>query len=159
MIWCCHKGKYRKAAEGRLTEAKAKKIPLFGKYYIGMPVVDYMIFASDDNLTWNKDFDFDKYRLDDYFLEEDIKPETWRTDWTIKMLQFCKTDRRNLLGIDADQTIGLGQCMRKHLGKPNGELIKAVYDKDDGNIKYDDAEHGLRIALNFKSGRLYINKL
>lgn len=126
------------------------------KFYIGMPVIDYVMISLEDKQEWAKQpgavIDWLDYRAD---MKTDISGQDWRTAWKIKDLSFDPKSRHKYFKVKGTRE-GLLEFAKKYCDK------SATY-KDitiDGNWwQYNDDEHGLKVFLNDNSGYLNITNL
>ena len=126
------------------------------KFYIGMPVIDYVMISLEDKQEWAKQpgavIDWLDYRAD---MKTDISGQDWRTAWKIKDLSFDPKSRHKYFKVKGTRE-GLLEFAKKYCDK------SATY-KDitiDGNWwQYNDDEHGLKVFLNDNSGFLNIQNL
>ena len=81
--------KYLARAKENREKAAKDGVLVLDKFYIGMPVIDYVVISFEDNHPWTKEagavIDWLDYRAD---MKTDISGKDWRTAWKIKDLAF-----------------------------------------------------------------------
>ena len=145
-----------RAKENREKAAK-EGVLLFDKFYLGMPVIDYVILALEDNHTWTKSEDayevwndWLKYRAD---METNISGKDWKTAWKIKDLSFDAKSRYKYFKVKGTVE-GLFEFVKKYMDKSAQRTDITI----SGNWwLFTDEEHELKVGMNDENGILNIH--
>lgn len=151
--------KYLKRARENLEKAKNDSdVVIFEKYYVGMPIVDCIMFSFEDQLDWVKRALGD--RNAHWFFEnwssaedEELKKwEDWKSEWKVTELVFVAKDRQRCFRVKGTLE-GFLTFIKKYVDK-SAELGDITID--GGWWLYRDDEHERKIYLNDKTGVLNI---
>lgn len=151
--------KYLKRARENLEKAKNDPdVVVFEKYYVGMPIMDCLMFSFEDQLDWVKrtlgdgdtNWFFEKWSSAED--EELGKWEDWKSEWKVTQLIFLAKDRQRCFKVKGTLE-GLLTFIKKYIDK-SAELGDITID--DGWWLYRDDEHERKIYLNDKTGVLNI---
>ena len=144
--------KYLAIAEKNREKAKKDGVAIFEKFYIGMPVLDFVIISCEDKLAWTSEPDKNSEMHTYADMKTDIAGKDWRQAWKIKKLIFMSKERYRYFKVKGTHD-GLLQFVRKYMD------AKAAFNDitiNSGWWQYTDDEHGLTASLNDDNGVLNI---
>ena len=144
-----------RAKENREKAAK-DGVPMLEKFYIGMPVIDYVMISLEDKQEWTKwdkpYYDWLKYRVDKKI---DISGKDWKTEWKINDLSFDAKSRYKYFKVKVTVD-GLFEFVKKYLDKSAQRKDITI----NGNWwQFTDDEHELKVGLNDENGVLNIYRM
>ncbi len=151
------KGREKYLKNARENLEKAKKDPdivVFEKYYVGMPIMDCIMFSLEDQLDWVKCSDPNRFFEQQWASEDEDfgKWEDWKSEWKVRQLVFVAKDRQRCFKVKGTLK-GLLTFIKKYIDK-SAELGDITIN--DGWWLYRDDEHERKIYLNDKTGLLNI---
>ena len=150
------RSKYITKAMANREKAVKEGIFVIEKFYIGMPVIDYVMISIEDKHPWVKDkgavIDWLNYRAD---MNADIKGKDWRTEWKINDLMFQAVPRYKYFAVKGTLE-GLLAFTRKYLDK--SAKIQDI-TLNNGWWLFTDEKNGLKVFLNEESGNLNIQPI
>lgn len=148
------RAKYLKIADVNLAVAKRDAdLLVFERYYIGMPVIDYVMRAFEEKHGWTKRDGAVVLCLDQYAdMNTKISLDDWKNEWKIKYLVFPSKERSKIFKTKGTMD-GFVEFLKKYVDK--SATIKDITIEDGWWIYLDDP-HGLKIALNDNNGALNI---
>ena len=148
--------KYLKAAKENLEAAKKDNVILCDKFYVNMPVIDYVVISFEENLAWTQKPGAVIDYLDGYAdMKTDISEKDWRKEWKIKSLVFTSKDRQKYFNVKGTLE-GLYDFVRKYIDKSAARSDITL--SNTGWWQYNDDKHGLSVFLNDNSGVLEIDR-
>ena len=151
--------KYLKRARENLEKAKNDSdVVVFEKYYVGMPIMDCIMFSFEDQLDWVKRALGDRnahWFFENWSSAEDEelkKLKDWKSEWKVTELVFVAKDRQRCFKVKGTLE-GFLTFIKKYIDK-SAELGDITID--GGWWLYRDDEHERKIYLNDKTGVLNI---
>ena len=149
------RAKYLKVAKENLEAVKKDNVIFCDKFYVNMPVIDYVVISFEENLAWTQKPGAVIDYLDGYAdMKTDISGKDWRKEWKIKRLVFTAKDRQKYFNVKGTLE-GLYDFVRKYIDK---SAARSDITIDEGWWQYNDDTHGLSVFLNDNSGVLQINR-
>ena len=147
------RAKYLARAKENREKAAKDGVLVLDKFYIGMPVIDYVMISFEDKHPWTKEagavIDWLNYRAD---MKTDITGKDWRTAWKIEDLSFEAKPRFKYFKVKGTLD-GLLDFVHKYVNK--SATIKDITLKN-GWWVFTDEEHELKVSINENSGILNI---
>ena len=154
------KAPYLARAKENREKAAKDGVLILDKFYIGMPVIDYVLLSREDGQTWTKikdpyDESAEKWLRGRVDTNTDVNGQDWRTAWKIEDLSFDPKSRHKYFKVKGTRD-GLLEFAKKYCDKSATHKDITI----DGNWwQYNDDEHGLKVFLNDNSGFLNITGL
>ena len=150
------RAKYLKAAKENLEAARKDNVILCDKFYVNMPVIDYVVISFEENLAWTQKPGAVIDYLDGYAdMKTDISGKDWRKEWKIKRLVFIAKDRQKYFNVKGTRE-GLLDFVEKYIDK-SASITDTTLSKT-GWWQYNDDKHGLSVFVNDNSGVLEIDR-
>lgn len=132
-----------------LNAAKKDHV-VFERFYIGMPMLDYLLITVAEGLTWWGDRDYCMGRISDYSV---LKDGDWRSAWTVSHFVFNQKERYRIFKTEGDLK-GILAFVKKYC-KKDADVRDIKYDTDLWWMFTDDA-HELKVSVHSKNGALNI---
>lgn len=148
------RAKYLKIADDNLAAAKQDEdLLVVERYYVGMPVIDYVMRAFQEKHGWTKEAGAVVDRLDEYAdMKTEISLDAWKKEWKINYLVFTSKERSKIF-----KTKGAMEGFLDFIKKYVDESAKmADITIQGGWWIYLDDPHELKLSLNDQNGALNI---
>ena len=147
------RAKYLEIARANREAAKDDELVLANKFYVNMPVIDYVMISLEENLAWTKEPGAVVDNLDSYAdMKTGIDGKDWKKEWKIKSLLFRAKERHKYFKVKGTHD-GLLEFLKKNVDD-------SATNRDitcQGNWwQYNDDAHELRISMNDKFGTLNV---
>ena len=147
------RAKYLAQATKNREKAAKDGVLVLEKFYIGMPVIDYVMISFEDKLSWTKEdgavIDWLDHRAD---MKSSIEGKDWRTEWKIKNLSFVGKERYKYFKVKGTVD-GLLEFAKKYMDKSASRKDITI---NGGWWQYTDEEHELKAQMNDDNGALFI---
>lgn len=146
--------KYLKIADENLAAAKQDEdILVVERYYVGMPVIDYVMRSFEEKHNWTKEAGAVVDCLDHYAdMKTKISLDDWKKEWKIKSLVFTSKERSKIFKTKGTME-GFVEFLKKYVDK--SATINDITVEGGWWIYLDDP-HELKISLNDNNGALNI---
>lgn len=148
------RAKYLKIADENLAAAKQDEdLLVVERYYVGMPVIDYVVRSFEEKHNWTKEAGAVVDCLDHYAdMKTKISLDDWKKEWKIKSLVFTSKERSKIFKTKGTME-GFVEFLKKYVDK--SATVKDITVEDGWWIYLDDP-HELKISLNDNNGALNI---
>lgn len=147
------RAKYIKIADDNLAAAKQDEdILVVERYYVGMPVIDFVMRAFEEKHAWIKWKDPVDYLVGYADLKTEVALDKWKQEWKIKTLVFPSKERAKIFKVKGTLE-GFVDFLKKYVDK--AATVNDVTIENDWWIYLDDP-HGLKISLKDTNGALNI---
>ncbi len=145
--------------ENREKAAK-EGVLIFDRFYIGMPVIDYVMLSREDNQSWTKIENPYAETAKNWLcnradMKTNIKGKDWKTAWKIGDLSFDPKSRYKYFKIKGTAD-GLLEFARKYCDK---SATRKDITINNNWWQFTDEEHEIKVFLNDESGFLNITSL
>lgn len=146
--------KYLKIADENLAAAKQDEdLLVVERYYVGMPVIDYVVRSFEEKHGWTKKAGAVVDCLDGYAdMETEISLDNWKKEWKIKYLVFTSKERSKIFKTKGTMD-GFVAFLKKYVDK--SATINDITVEGGWWIYLDDP-HELKVSLNDNNGALNI---
>lgn len=132
-----------------LSSAKKDHV-VFEKFYIGMPLLDYLLITVSDGLTWWGDRDYCAGNICSYSI---LREGDWRSSWTVSHFVFDQKERCRIFKTEGDLK-GILAFVQKYC-KRDADVRDLQLGTDLWWTFTDDA-HKLKVSVHSKNGALNI---
>lgn len=148
------RAKYLKIADDNLAAAKQDEdLLVVERYYVGMPVIDYVMRSLEEKHGWTKDADKAVDKLNGYAdMDTEISLDDWKKEWKIKYLVFTSKERSKIFKTKGTMD-GFVEFLKKYVDK--SATMKDITVEGGWWIYLDDP-HELKMSLNDNNGALNI---
>ena len=148
------RAKYLKIADENLAAAKQDEdLLVVERYYVGMPVIDYVMRSFEEKHGWTKEAGAVVDRLDHYAdMKTEISLDDWKKEWKIKYLVFTSKERSKIFKTKGTMD-GFVEFLKKYVDK--SATINDITVEGGWWIYLDDP-HELKVSLNDNNGALNI---
>lgn len=148
------RAKYLKIADDNLATAKQDEdILVVERYYVGMPVLDFVMRSFEERHGWTKEAGAVVDCLDYYAdMKTEFSLDDWKKEWKIKCLVFMSKERSKIFKTKGTRD-GFVEFLKKYVDK--SVTFEDVTVQGRWWIYLDDP-HELKVSLNDNNGALNI---